>query len=370
MNNRNLQKSKDKKFDEFYTRYEDIEKEIDAYLDYNPTLFKDKTVLLPCDDPEWSNFTRYFSQRFELLGLKKLISTSYALESKKYKDGYQISLFEEEDPQFDLNLTKTKGKIFTLTKKDKPVNIKDLKWKYLKGDGDFRSDEVMKLRDEADIIITNPPFSLYREFLNWLMESNKQFLIIANKNSVHNKETFPLFKNNKIWAGKTEWSGGLWFETRNKDDVDKIVDGVPMKNVPAVWVTNIEHGRRHEPFIPMSMEDNLKYNEKFKKKLQKEYGVEYYPKYVNYDAIEVLLTEAIPKDYKGYMGVPISFLDKYNPDQFEIIGSSGELGKPMKDIASKGEYEQGGPAFYTKEGDPNYKYKRIYSRIIIKWKDI
>ena len=187
MANRTLNNARAAKQDEFYTQFYDIESEMEAYLDYNPDVFRGKTVLLPCDDPEWSNFTKYFAQNFESLGLKKLISTSYAPESKAYKGGIQLSLFETQSPKFDKSKTKTHGKIFVLTEnttKDGIVNLEDLQWDYLDGDGDFRSEEVKKLRDEADIIITNPPFSLFREFLAWIVEAKKQFIIIGNMNAI------------------------------------------------------------------------------------------------------------------------------------------------------------------------------------------
>ena len=313
----NLTDAKRAKNDEFYTQYEDIQREVNAYLEYNPDVFRGKTVLLPCDDPEWSNFTKFFAQNFENFGLKKLISTSYAYESKHIRGDFQISIFEQVSPEFDPDKTRTKGKIFTLTregKRTKKINIDDLKWHYLEGDGDFRSDEVKALRDEADIIVTNPPFSLFREFLAWIMEADKKFLIIGNKNCVTYKEVFPLIQQNKIWSGKTSWGGGLWFETRNRDDVDKVIDGINMKNVSAVWFTNLDHGKRHLPLSLMTMADNLKFS---KHKEIKENG---YPKYDNYDAIEIPFSDAIPCDYDGVMGVPISFLDKYCPEQFEIIG--------------------------------------------------
>lgn len=168
MANKKLAAAKDAKKDEFYTQYEDIQREVNAYLEFDPDTFRDKTVLLPCDDPEWSNFTRFFAQNFETFGLKKLISTSYATESKRSKYGYddfggyeQLTLFESQSPQYDESKTKTHGKIFTLTKETNhfgAVDIDDLKWNYMDGDGDFRSDEVKRLRDEADIIVTNPPF--------------------------------------------------------------------------------------------------------------------------------------------------------------------------------------------------------------------
>lgn len=199
MANDHLTQAKNAKNDEFYTQYHDIEKEVNAHIEFNPDVFKDKTIFLPCDDPEWSNFTKYFAQNFEKFKLKKLISTSYAIESKRYKDGYQTTLFEKRSPKFDKKKTRVKGKIFTLTKDktgDKRINIEDLDWQYLEGDGDFRSEEVKKLRYEADIIITNPPFSLFREFLAWIVRAKKQFLIIANMNAITYKEVFPLIKEN------------------------------------------------------------------------------------------------------------------------------------------------------------------------------
>lgn len=317
MGNENLHNAKIAKNDEFYTQYSDIQKEINAYLEYDPNVFKDKTILLPCDDPEWSNFTKFFAQNFENFGLKKLISTSYAKASKLKLYGQQMDLFEDtdyitKDPNYQSNIDAEKGKIFTLTRKNKKVDINDLKWEYLNGDGDFRSDEIKKLRDEADYIITNPPFTLFRCFISWIIEANKKCLIICNKNCITYKEIFPLFKNNIVWSGRTEWSGGLWFETTNNDDVDKIIDNKKMKNVSAFWLTNIDHGRRHQPLQLMSMADNIKFNKKLK-------GKEY-QKYDNYDAIEVPYTDAIPSDYDGVMGVPITFLDKYCPEQFEIKG--------------------------------------------------
>ena len=231
--------------------------------------------------------------------MKKLISTCYT----NTKNNCQADLFENDCSQnFNLH-----GKILIVTKDN--LNSK---WQYLKGDGDFRSSEIKALRDESDFIITNPPFSLFREFVSWIFETDKKFLIIGNKNCITYKEIFPLFKNNLLWSGRTEWSGGLWFETTNNDDVDKIIDNKKMKNVSAFWLTNIDHGRRHQPLQLMSMADNIKFNKKLK-------GKEY-QKYDNYDAIEIPLTEVIPSDYEGIMGVPISFLDKYCPEQFEIKG--------------------------------------------------
>jgi hypothetical protein len=353
MANTHLTDAKNAKNDEFYTQYHDIEKEINAYLEYNPNAFKDKIILLPCDDPEWSNFTKYFAQNFKKLKLKKLISTSYAIESKNYKDGFQTTLFEERSPKFDKKKTRIKGKIFTLTKDktgDNKINIDDLDWEYLEGDGDFRSKEVKKLRDEADIIVTNPPFSLFREFLSWIIEAKKQFLIIGNMNVITYKEVFPLIKDNKMWLGIS--SGAKTYIKPDKTE---------QKLGNTCWFTNLEHGRRHQPLPLMSREDNLKFNQKMK-------GKEDYDKYSNYDAIEIQFSDAIPSDYKGVMGVPISFLEKYNPEQFEIIGSNLTHGVPMSEIAKKGTFAQGGPSFYTDNGDGTFK--RIYTRILIKHKKI
>ncbi len=376
MANSNLTSAKRAKNDEFYTQYHDIEKEVAAYVEFNPDVFRNKTVFLPCDDPEWSNFTKYFALNFQTLGLKKLVSTSYAADSKKLAS-YQPTLFEESSAKYDVGKTSQKGKIYTLTGDttgDGRIDVNDLEWEYMSGDGDFRSAEVKRLRDEADIIITNPPFSLFREFLAWVVEADKQFLFIGNKNIVTFKEVFPLIKNNKMWSGRTGWGGGLWFETKNPDDVDKVVNNVNMKNVSSAWFTNLDHGRRHEQLQLMTMDDNLRYNKKLK-------GMEKYDCYDNYDAIEVPFTDAIPSDYEGVMGVPISFLDKYNPDQFEILGTSdnGLIADRFKKTPGLTKefvddyYKAGGTGAY-KEGNPtagcylNNVATMIYKRILIKHK--
>jgi len=215
MANDNLTAAKTAKNDEFYTQYEDIQKEMNAYLEYDPDAFKDAVVLLPCDDPDWSNFTRYFAQNFGKLGLKKLISTSYAPNAKPAVP-YQSALFEPEGERFDEVKTRANGKIFTLEKDisgDGKVDFSDFEWKYLEGDGDFRSEEVTKLRDEATHIITNPPFSLFREFVAWILKSEAKFSIIGNMNAITYKEVFPLIKENKIWLGATRAGmGSMWFE--------------------------------------------------------------------------------------------------------------------------------------------------------------
>jgi len=320
--NANLGAAKAAKNDEFYTQYADIQKEVNAYLDYNPDTFRDKTVLLPCDDPEWSNFTKFFAQNFEKLGLKKLISTSYAVESKKYKD-YEPTLFETESPLFDEDKTRIKGKIFILerdTNGSGRIDIDDLEWHYMEGDGDFRSPEVCKLRDEADVIVTNPPFSLFREFLAWIMEAGKKFLIIGNRNCITYKEIFPLIKENSIWLGNGFEAGNAYFKFNG--DTSSFVDGVYNPETGLVkfrnccWFTNLEHGRRHEPLRLMTMKDNLRFSK------HKDIRGGKYVKYDNYDAVEVPFTDAIPDDYDGVMGVPISFLDKYCPEQFDILGAT------------------------------------------------
>ena len=321
MANSNLKEAKAAKNDEFYTQFHDIEIEMNAYLEYDPNVFRGKTILLPCDDPEWSNFTRFFAAKFDELGLKKLISTSYAPESKKYKTPYQPSLFEQDAPQFDRAKTSVKGKIFILEQDksgDGRINIDDLEWEYLEGDGDFRSKEVTKLRDEADFIITNPPFSLFREFLAWIMEGEKKFIIIGNMNCITYKEVFPLIMNNKIWLGIPFPSGNAYFRPAMLNDYavgvyDKDTNLVKFRN--CIWLTNVDHGRRHQPLSLMTMADNLRYS-----KHKEIRGKVAYDHYDNYDAIEVPFTDAIPSDYNGVMGVPISFLDKYCPEQFEILG--------------------------------------------------
>lgn len=368
-NNSNLGAAKAAKNDEFYTQYADIQKEINAYLEYNSDTFRDKTVLLPCDDPEWSNFTRFFAQNFERLGLKRLISTSYAVESKKYKY-YQPTLFETESPWFDVDKTRIKGKIFELsrdTNNNGRIDIDDLEWHYLDGDGDFRSKEVSKLRDEADIIVTNPPFSLFREFMVWIIEAKKQFLIIGNQGATGYKEIFPLVKNNLIWLGATGFATDMVFGVPSGYKVDPkdkakaarlgyVGDYTRLGN--SCWFTNIDHGRRHEPLKLMSMQDNLRFG---KHKDLVERG--YYERYYHYDFIDVPYTDAIPNDYDKEMGVPITYLAKHCPDQFEILGMSTFYATIKPEGLPKS--KQGGPQFYVlRDGE----YVRMYNRIIIRRK--
>lgn len=350
MANSNLTQAKNAKNDEFYTQYHDIEKEINAYLEFNPDVFRRKTVLLPCDDPEWSNFTKFFAQNFERFGLKKLISTSYAVESKNYKSHYQPTLFEINDPQFDENKTTRNGKIFTLKHDrsgDRKVDVHDLEWHYLAGDGDFKSAEIKKLRDEADIIMTNPPFSLFREFLAWIVEAGKQFVIIGNMNAITYKELFPLIKQDSIWLGATNFNTGMYFKVpadfvyTDTYKFEREKNGEKVNRVPGVcWFTNLDHGRRHQPLPLMTMADNLKYSKHKEIK-----GKESYDCYDNYDAIEVPFTDAIPSDYEGVMGVPISFLDKHSLEQFELLGSNRGIDQDAKGIYGRGSYLNGKETF-------------------------
>lgn len=368
MANISLSAAKSAKNDEFYTQYYDIEREINAYLEFDPDVFRGKTVLLPCDDPEWSNFTLYFAQHFQTLGLKKLISTSYAPESKKYKIVWQPSLFEQDAPQFDPSKTSIRGKIFELDHDidgDGCIDFYDLQWHYLEGDGDFRSAEVTRLRDEADIIVTNPPFSLFREFLAWIVEADKKFVIIGNINAITYKETFPLIKDNKIWLGATNFNKGMYFlvpdgfQYATTYKFEREMDGKAVNRVPGVcWFTNIDHGRRHQPLSLMTMEENIMYSK------HKEIRGKGYEHYDNYDAIEVPFTDAIPEDYEGVMGVPITFLDKYCPEQYSILwqASGNTRASAPAEILRKLSYK---PHPQDRGGCTVVKGVRTYGRILI-----
>jgi hypothetical protein len=391
MANENLGDAKKAKNDEFYTQYLDIEKEMNSYLEHDPDVFRDKTVLLPCDDPEWSNFTKYFAQNFQNLGLKKIISTSFAPNSKTSTIPYQPTLFELESHQFDETKTQVNGKIFTLerdTNGDSIINVDDLEWSYLSGTGDFRSDEIRTLRDEADVIVTNPPFSLFREFWGWLVESKKKFVVLGNMNAITYKEVFPHLMSNQVWTGTKPFGGGMdmimpsgTFDPEKAGAYSVTEDGVFIKNIMGViWFTNIDHGRRHEPMVLMTESDNIKFS---KHKEVKGVG---YSKYDNFDAIEVPYADAIPSDYEGVMGVPISFLSKYNPDQFEILGNTEgfEATPPTKTYAKKHRVVDGvpvksstgtmsgvirreefGPGTYF---DVGYPVQAVYKRILIRHK--
>lgn len=324
--NRILHAAKAAKQDEFYTQYVDIQKEIEAYLEFNPDTFNRKVVYCNCDDPLESNFFKFFAANFNKLGLKKLITTSYdgspiagsnilfpeytegSAERQKPK-AIAVILDQVKDEDGDGAANVTDVELFL--KRNKASRVA------LKGDaaypgGDFRSTECVKLLQGADMVVTNPPFSLFREYIAQLVEYKKKFLIIGNKNAITNKETFPLIQDNKLWTGVTAFSGGMWFVSDYLGKYEKVVDGVKLINVPAIWFTNLDHGRRHQHLDLMTMEDNRKFNKKLS-------GKPAYASFDNYAAIEVPFTNAIPSDYAGIMGVPISFLDKFSPEQFEII---------------------------------------------------
>ena len=358
--NNSLGSAKVNKNDEFYTQYSDIEAEMNAYVEYNPDVFRDKTILLPCDDPEWSNFTKYFASNFERFGLKKLISTSYA----KSAGSQQLTMFEAESPLYDVDKHDTHGKLFSLTRDTDGsgrIDTDDIEFSgYLEGDGDFRSAEVCRLRDEADIIITNPPFSQFSDFLAWIITAKKKFIIMGNKNAISYKDVFPLIKDNKMWVGYTPLNGGRWMilpkgidvvSTKAKDDGN----GNMILNVAGVcWFSNIEHGKRHQDILLDTMEHNLKYNKKLIKRLEQDYGMSTYPHYDNYDALEVPIVECIPSDYDGVMGVPRTFLGSYNPEQFEIVGRDGDI-----------EWAEQAGDFFT---PPPYEVRQKYRKINQTWR--
>jgi hypothetical protein len=317
--NSHLGAAKAAKNDEFYTQWGDIEREMNAYLEFDPDVFRDRVILLPCDDPEWSNFVKFFALHFMDFGLNKLISTSYAPDSNPWKADYQPTLFERESPAFDTTKTRANGKKFTLVAEDinddGVVNIDDLHWEYLKGDGDFRSAEVTALRDEADLVITNPPFSLFREFMTWVVGGGRKFSVIGNMNAITYNEVFALIKDNRMWKGATANATDMVFgvpkgtSVKEADRLKAEKLGYPSDDERdytrlgnSCWFTNIEHGRRHEPLQLMT-----------------------YQKYDTYDAIEVPSVDSIPSDYEGVIGVPITFLDSYNPDQFEILFNAEDM---------------------------------------------
>ena len=396
--NSNLHNAKRAKQDEFYTQWIDIEREMNAYLEYDPDVFRGKTVLLPCDDPGWSNFTKYFAERFEYLGLKKLISTSYAPKANMEGAFYEPEQAVIQAAQYDPELDYERGKIFVLddadVNADGRIDMSDFRWEYLEGDGDFRSEEVTRLRDEADMVITNPPFSLFREFVAWLVAGEVEFSIIGSMNAVTYKEVFPLIKNNKLWYGPTIHSGDREF---------RVPDAYPLQaagfrtdeqgrnyiRVKGVrWFTNIEHGRRHEPLRLMSMKENQKYNKRIINNPNS------YKQYDNYDAIEVPVTAGIPNDYtvektvtqdeynalvaQGFrmevlssngggqlnvricnpvMGVPISFLDKYCPEQFEILNANDHRSNSQIRVKPHG---------LVKDKEGAIGGKPVYVRILIR----
>jgi len=337
---KNLHKAKKSKSDEFYTQYVDIQKEVEKYLEFNSDVFRGKVVYCNCDDPFESNFFRYFVLNFERIGLKQLITTSYKPSPVANR---QLELFGD-----DKTLPKTKGRPKITANKfiinevgdmdgDGEFSLKDValqlrqnkhnEWSPLDGDGDFRSDESISLLEQSDIVITNPPFSLFREYIKQLVDYDKKFLIIANINAITYKEVFPLIKDNKIWlgTGMGRWISGFIVpesyelygtEARIDEEGNRIV-----ATNNCLWFTNIDHGKRHQPLPLMTMSDNIKFSS------HKNVKGKDYEKYDNYDAIEVPFTDAIPSDYGGVMGVPVTFLDKYSPEQFEIVGMAEDNGR-------------------------------------------
>lgn len=301
--NSNLNAAKKAKNDEFYTQYMDIEKELYYYKEH----LNNKIIYCNCDNPSWSNFYRYFRVNFFRLGLKKLVSSYYNSVSKSFYSVYD-------------------GKEEIIYK--------------LKGNGDFRSNECKELLKEADIVVSNPPFSLFREYVAQLIEYEKKFLIIGAKGALVYKEIFPLMKETKIWLGVNKNKGTMSFFINNKR--------TEKKEVPSYWYTNLEHYQLH---------NNLNIYNNF-------YDKSKYPKYVNFDAIEVSKLDSIPCDYDGLMGVPITIFQYYNPKQFEIIGISDTLANPIKDYAIEGTYVKGGKKFYLNNNDGTFK--RMYSRVVIK----
>ena len=378
--NSDLNKANKAKKDEFYTQLADIEAELKHYRKH----FKGKTVFCNCDDPYESNFFKYFAMNFNFLGLKKLVATCYKgspviyeqmnffgesilTEQNSEKKPYKIEITEVYDTDGDGAVTLTDVEYLLRNKKNALT--------LLEGDGDFRSPECVEILKEADIVVTNPPFSLFREFVAQLAEYDKQFLIIGNINALTYKEVFPLIKDNKMWMGYSIHSGDREF---------RVPDDYPLE---AASCRIDEQGKKYIRVKGVRWFTNMDYVERHKDlDLWKKYTPEEYPKYANYDAIEVSATADIPEDYFGEMGVPITFLDKYNPDQFEIIGSSRWLGRPMSEIAEKGTYVSGGVRFYlqtdrqtdrqterstvayTTESSSAVKYHRMYDRIVIKRK--
>lgn len=338
---KNLKKARKAKNDEFYTQYIDIQKEIEKYLDYNPDTFRNKIVYCNCDDPFESNFFRYFVLNFNKLGLKQLITTSYKPSPVA---NTQLQLFGD-----DKTLPKSKGRPKITANKfiinevhdiddDGEFNLKDVakqlktnkhnEWTPLDEDGDFRSDECISLLKQSDIVVTNPPFSLFREYFKQLFDYNKKFLIIGNINCLTYREIFQKIKINKAWLGNGmgRWISGFIVPESydlygSEARIDKDGNRIVATN-NCLWLTNLDHGRRHQPLPLMTIVENLKYSKHKEIK-----GKKSYDKYDNYDAIEIPFTDAIPSDYKGVMGVPITFLDKYNPEQFEILGNSNVRGE-------------------------------------------
>ncbi len=350
--NNNLHKANKAKKDEFYTQLTDIEKEVKHYK----SQFRGKVVYCNCDDPFESNFFKYFASNFKELGLKRLIATSYKPSPIANTElVLQPSLLPGYEDQVMSKPTESKGRPKVTANKfiinevsdidgDGAFDLCDIaeqlkanksnEWLPLKGEGDFRSEESIELLKQADIVVTNPPFSLFREYVAQLIEHNKKFLIIGNQNAITYKETFKFIKEDKLWLGYDN-GGTKWFQVPSDYDIEtvsriKIENGVKYFSMGSVmWFTNLDTTKRHEEMT-----------------LYKKYSPEEYPQYDNYKAIEVAKVSEIPMNYSGVMGVPITFLDKYNPEQFEIIGNEYDL--------------------QVEKGRGYVNGKRMYSRIFIK----
>jgi hypothetical protein len=345
--NKNLHKAKTNKKDEFYTQLTDIENELKHYKKH----FKGKVVYCNCDDPRVSNFFHYFSYNFEKLGLKKLITTCYKNQ--------EIDLFSQHS---------TEQAIYLEYNGDKNGNnvpdLEEIGIHHLKGDGDFRSDESIELLKEADIVVTNPPFSLFRDYVSQLIEYDKKFIIVGHQNALTYKEIFPLIKDNKMWLGFGFKGSAGHFINRHYEDYATAGDHKEgmIRVSGVVWFTNLDIAKRHEDLI-----------------LYKKYNSDDYYSYDNYNAINVDKTKDIPMDYKGVTGVPITFMTKYNPEQFEILGTSdnglidNEFKKTIgvsKEFVSDyyknggtGAYNEGNPtAGYYKNNVATMAYKRIFIR--------
>jgi hypothetical protein len=362
---------------------------MNAYLEYDPDVFRGKIVYCNCDDPFESNFFRYFVLNFNKLGLKQLITTSY---KNSPIANTQLKVLGDDN-----TTTKSKGRPKITANKfivsevhdidnDGELNLKDVAkqlkankhndWTPLEGDGDFRSAECIDLLKQSDIVVTNPPFSLFREYVKQLFDYNKLFAIIGSLNAITYKEIFPLIKNNNLWLGNGFHAGNAYFYTPNTREFasgvfDEKTGLVKFRNV--CWFTNLDHGRRHQPLKLMTMAENLKYSKH--KELR---GKKSYDRYDNYDAIEVPFTDSIPRDYEGVMGVPISFLDKYSPEQFEIVGmcENEDLYKMKTKIYTTAECKQAYLDKFRKKGtyDLNASgvivkdglLEKVYQRVLIK----
>jgi len=375
MANSNLANAKKVKNDEFYTQYSDIQKEIEAYLEYNPNVFRDKVVYCNCDDPFESNFFRYFVLNFNKLGLKQLVTTSYKPSPKA---NLELPLYGN-----DKTLTKAKGRPKITANKfiinevrdidgDGEFNLKDVakqlkenkhnEWAPLEKDGDFKSPECVELLKQSDIVVTNPPFSLFRDYIKQLVDYDKKFLIIGNMNAITYKEVFPLLKENKVWLGNNYKvnAGAMFFEIPEKianlEQVREIKTNENGKKVYITrvqgvrWFTNLDHGRRHQPLPLMTEAEIIKFVTK-----------KPFEKYDNYNAIDISLIKNIPSDYDGIMGVPMSIFDKHSPEQFEILGSDYNVREGLlpKLVNPK----------WTGKLDRGYvNNNRLYTRIFIKHK--